>query len=76
MATPTKTKSRYKGDRRKLTVVMSDAVVLAAQQYFPGTKYGSLSSFLEAKTAEEFRKHAVKMRAAGIAIPESVFTAK
>jgi hypothetical protein len=73
MSKSTKAKSRYKGDRRKLTVVMSDALVLAGQEYFPKTKYGSLSGFIAAKTAEEFRKCAAKMRAAGIKIPEAAF---
>jgi hypothetical protein len=73
MTNSTKTKSRYKGDRRKLTVVMSDALVIAGQEYFPTTKYGSLSGFIAAKTAEEFRKCAAKMRAAGIKVPAVVF---
>jgi hypothetical protein len=73
---PTKPKSRYKGDRRATTVVLSEALVRLAQDYFPTTRHGSMSAFMEAGLESYFRKNAPKIRKAGMTVPESVFAAR
>jgi hypothetical protein len=72
--TTTKPKSRYRGDRRATTVVLSEALVRLAQQYFPTTRHDSLSGFIEADLASYFRKNAAKLRKAGLKLPEQVFS--
>lgn len=71
---PTAPKRKYKGDRKPITVVLSEGLVTLAKDYFPETNHRSLSRFMESALRSEFRKRAPRIRRLGKKIPESVFS--
>jgi post-segregation antitoxin (ccd killing protein) len=71
-ATPSE-QSRYRGNRRPANIILNGDLVDLARKFFPGTKYGSLSGFVETALKREFAKSAKKIRGAGHKMPEAVF---
>lgn len=70
---PTPKKTKYSNGRRLTTLVLSDELVRLGKEYFPHTKYGSLSAFFDRVLLSEVRKRASRIRGVGIKIPETVF---
>lgn len=65
--------SRYKGDRKPVTVLLSGAVAEVSKEYFPKTRHGSLSKWLEGQLTRHLREKASVIRQLGLKVPEIVF---
>lgn len=73
MATTTNTSKKGKCPTN---LTLDAELVSVAQKFFPTTKDKSLSGFVDRALRAAFRKHAAKIKGAGIVIPEAVFTKK
>lgn len=63
---------KYAGKR--LNLYLDETLQKIAKEYFPTTRFGSVSGFLEAKLRQVFRAEAPALRKAGIALPDELFT--
>jgi Arc/MetJ family transcription regulator len=60
--------------KKPTNLSLDEDLVNAGQEVFPGTRYHSLSGFVESMLRSELRKRAARMRKDGIKVPATVFT--
>lgn len=66
-------KSRYANGKKATNLSLDERLVDIAKEIFPRTAHGSLSNFVESALSAYLRRNAVRIRRAGVAIPETVF---
>lgn len=57
--------------KKPTNLSLDEDLVKAAQEVFPGTRYRTLTGFVESLLRSEIRKRAPMMRKAGIVVPQS-----
>ena len=68
------TNTTNKKGKHPTNLTLDAELVDVAQKFFPTTRDKSLSRFVERALRAAFRKHAAKIKGAGIAMPETIFT--
>lgn len=63
----------YAGSKKRTNLSIDPELVAIGKKYFGTTRYKSLSGFLDAKLAVEFRAMAPKLRKMKIKLPEHLF---